>query len=87
MQIITDRQKAAPLFENFKWNYMPQSILDGYHGEVRVDDPDQPNLAVLYLPALNFSIVGGDPSHPAAEAFISGIKKRTFLMFADQNEG
>jgi hypothetical protein len=87
MQVITDRQKAAPLFENFKWNYMPQSILDGYHGEVWVDDPDQPNLAMLYLPALNFSIVGGDPSHQAAEAFISGINKRSFLMFADQYDG
>ena len=86
MQTILDRQKAAPLFENFKWNYMAQAILEGNHGEVRVDDPGQPNLAVLYLPALRLGIVGGDPAHPAAEAYISGIKKRSFLMFADQFE-
>ena len=86
MHTITDRQKAAPLFENFNWNYLVQSILDGYHGEVRVDDPEQPNIALLYLPALKLGFVGGDPSHPAAEAYISGIKKRSFLMFADQFE-
>ncbi len=87
MQTISDRKKAAPLFENFKWNYMAQSILEGNHGEVSVDDPEQPNLAILYLPELRLGIVGGDPAHPAAEAYISGIKKRSFLMFADRYEG
>lgn len=86
MHILEDRIKAAPLFENYKWNYIAAGILEGFHGEVLVDDLKSPNVAALRLPEINLMIVGGDPAHPSAYEFISGLNKRAFLVFADHHE-
>lgn len=86
MQPLLDRKKAAPHFSNYKWNYLAEAILDGHHGEVRVDDIKQPNVSVLALPPLPLFFVGGDPSHPAARRFLKTLPPRSMLIFADQDE-
>ena len=86
MQPLLDRKKAAPHFENYKWNYLPKAILDGHHGEVRVDDLQQPNVSVLHFTNLPVYFIGGDPGHPEARHFVKNLKPRSLLFFADQEE-
>ncbi|MCD4753775.1 MAG: GNAT family N-acetyltransferase [Anaerolineaceae bacterium] len=86
MEKLSDRKKAAGFFTNYKWNYLAKAILDGVHGEVMVDNLSQPNIVVLSLSNINLSIVGGDPSHPAARDFISNLTRRSALLFADHEE-
>ena len=84
MQPLLDRSKAAPHFSNYKWNYLAKAILDGHHGEVRVDDVKQPHVSVLHFLKLPLFFVVGDPAHTAARRFIKTLPPRSFLIFADQ---
>ena len=86
MELLENRERVTGLFADFEWNYMAVAILEGFHGEVLVDELDEPHIAALRLPSLNFSIVGGDPEHPAARAYIANLPRRSFMIFADRHE-
>lgn len=86
MQPLLDRKKVSAHFENYQWNYLPKAILDGYHGEVRVDNIQQPNVSVLHFTSLPLFFVGGDPAHSSARNFIKTLPPRSMLFFADQTE-
>ena len=48
------RKSVSAFFSDYKWNYLPEAILDGFVGEVLVDDESNPSFAVLEIPKLNF---------------------------------
>ncbi|HKJ27800.1 MAG TPA: GNAT family N-acetyltransferase, partial [Anaerolineales bacterium] len=86
MQPLLNRKKVAPFFSDYRWNYLAKAILDGYHGEVRVDDVRQPHVAVLQLSPLPLFFLGGDFAHPAARHFIKTLPPRSLMIFARQTD-
>ena len=86
MEQLQERQRAAHLFSGYDWNYLAAAILEGHHGEVLADEPESPQIALLYLPNLGLQIVGGDPASPQAREFINGLPNRSFLFFADRHQ-
>jgi hypothetical protein len=77
-----NRKGLSNLFKDYKWNYLPDAILEGTTGKVRVDREKDPSFAVLELPKLELYIPGGDPNHPAARDFIANLPKYSALIFA-----
>jgi hypothetical protein len=61
-------------FSDFKWNFLPRSILEGHHGDVWVDQDEVPNLVVLSLPKIKLLVLGGDPAHQASRRYIKSLK-------------
>ena len=79
-----DRRKLSKLFQSFAWNYLPDAILEGTMGRAIADDAGDPRVAVLEVPNLKLSIVGGDASHPAAREYIEQLPKMTGLFFGSE---
>lgn len=77
-----DRRSVSALFQDYKWNYLPDAILDGYMGEVLIDDEHNPRVAVLEIPKLKLFIPGGDAGHPAARTYMQNLPKVSALIFA-----
>ena len=60
IEIPKDQRKAlAKLFQDFKWNYLPDAILDGCMGRALADDENNPQFAVLEAPSVHLSIFRG----------------------------
>ena len=79
-----DRWKLTKLFQTFKWNYLPDAILEGTMGRAIADDAESPHAAVLEAPNLQLSIVGGDAGHPSARRYMEQIPKHTALFFGSE---
>jgi GNAT superfamily N-acetyltransferase len=79
---IPGRARLAPLFDGYKWNYLPQAILEGTLGRALADDNPEPKVAVLEAPRLRLSIPAGDPRHPLALAYLAGLRGPWALIFA-----
>jgi hypothetical protein len=77
-----NRKSVSAFFNDYKWNYLPEAILDGFVGEVLVDDESNPSFAVLEIPKLNFFIPAGDANHPATRDFITNLPEFSALIFA-----
>ena len=77
-----NRKNLSKLFQSYKWNYLPNSIIDGYMGRALVDDENTPQVAVLEAQGIHLSILAGDPSHPLAYNYIHSLAKFTALLFA-----
>jgi hypothetical protein len=75
------RRGLSDLFQGYKWNYLPDAILDGYMGEAYVDDADNPQMAVLEAPKLKLSILGGDARRPAARKYLEELSVPRIVMF------
>jgi RimJ/RimL family protein N-acetyltransferase len=80
----TKRGVLSSLFQDFKWNYLVDSVLDGYMGEVFVDNQDNPHIAVLEAPDLKLIIVGGNPGHPSARKYLEGLVATKLIIFASE---
>ena len=76
------RRGLSDLFQGYKWNYLPDAILDGYMGEAFVDDQEHPQIAVLEAPKLKLSILGGNARHPSARTYIEELPAPRIVMFA-----
>lgn len=76
------RPRLSKLFEGYKWNYLPDAILEGYMGRGLADDEDSPQVAVLEASNLKLGIVGGDASHPSAREYIEQLPTPSGLIFA-----
>jgi GNAT superfamily N-acetyltransferase len=77
-----DKRRLAKLFEAYRWNYLPDAILDGRMGAALADDEDHPQVAVLEAPSLKLSIVGGDAGHPSAREYVEGLSPPKALICA-----
>ena len=85
-EISKDQRKAlSKLFQGYKWNYLPDAILDGYMGRVLADDENTPQFAVLEAPSIHLSILGGDSSHPSAGKYIDHLAKFTALLWTSED--
>jgi len=82
---ISQRKALTKLFQEYKWNYLPDSILDGYMGRALADDEKEPHFAVLEAPRIHLSILGGDSSHPSAKNYIKNLAKFTALLFTSED--
>jgi GNAT acetyltransferase len=71
-------------YQDYKWNYLPDAILEGTVGEALVDDEGDPQVAVLQIPKLKLSIPGGDARHPAAREFVEKLPRFSALICASQ---
>jgi len=80
----SNRKSLHNLYQDYKWNYLPDAILEGTIGEALVNDEGDPQVAVLQIPKLKISIPGGDASHPAARKFIKGLPRFSALICASQ---
>jgi RimJ/RimL family protein N-acetyltransferase len=80
-----DRRRLAGLFEAYRWNYLPDAILDGTMGQALADDAEEPQVAVLEAPSLKLCIVGGDAGHPSARAFLQELSPPKALIFASED--
>jgi RimJ/RimL family protein N-acetyltransferase len=76
------RPRLSRLFEGYKWNYLPDAILDGYMGRALADNEDNPQVAVLEASNLKLGIVAGDASHPSAREYIERLPTPSGLIFA-----
>jgi RimJ/RimL family protein N-acetyltransferase len=76
-----DRQTYSKFFQGFKWNYLPDAILEGNMGEVMVDSTVDPQVVVLGLPKLMLFIPGGDPGHAAAREYMYKPPKVSAFIF------
>lgn len=79
-----DTRKLYKLFEAFKWNYLPDAILEGTMGRAIADDAENPHAAVLEAPNLKLSILGGDAGHPSAREYIEQLPRMAALLFASE---
>ncbi|MEN8241736.1 MAG: GNAT family N-acetyltransferase [Chloroflexota bacterium] len=68
------------LFPEYRWNYIADSILEGYMGQVLVDDQESPNVVALTLPEQKIHILGGDAGHAAARDYLAGLKGFSMLL-------
>jgi RimJ/RimL family protein N-acetyltransferase len=75
------RKSISTFFKEFRWNYLPDVILEGTMGEAWIDHESDPSLAVLEIPRLQLFIPAGNPNHPAAYDFISGLQRYSALIF------
>jgi len=80
----TKRGVLSKLFQDFKWNYLADSVLDGYMGEAFVDNQDNPNIAVLEAPELKLIIIGGDPGHPSARKYLESLVATKLIIFTSE---
>jgi hypothetical protein len=78
------RRGLSHLFQEFRWNYLPDAILDGYTGEAYVDDENYPHIAVLEIPDMRLKLLGGDSSHPVALQYIETIPTRSALIYGSR---
>jgi len=78
------REELYRLFDAYKWNYLVDAILEGTVGRALADDAGDPRAAVLEVPSLRLSIVGGDAAHPSARSYIEQIPKQTAIFFASE---
>ncbi len=76
------RPRLLRLFESYKWNYLPDAILDGYMGRALADNEETPQVAVLEASNLKLGIVGGEASHPSAREYIEQLPTPAALIFA-----
>ena len=81
---ISNRGRLAKFYQGYKWNYLPDAILEGIMGEALVDDKADPRVAVLQIPKLKISIPGGDAHHPAGREFIKSLPRFSALICASQ---
>jgi GNAT superfamily N-acetyltransferase len=79
---ISERVRLAPLFEGYKWNYLPDAILEGTMGRALADDDAELKVAVLEAPRLKLSIPAGDPQHPLAQAYLDALRGPWALVLA-----
>ena len=82
---IDQRIVLSKLFQDYKWNYLADSILDGYMGRALADDENNPRFAVLEAPSIHLSILGGDSSHPSVVHYVENLAKFTALLFTSED--
>lgn len=75
------RRKLSKLFQAYPWNYLPDAILEGTVGIAVADVADDPHVAILEVPDLRLSVVGGDAGHPAAREYLEQLPKLSALFF------
>lgn len=73
-------QRLRSYFPDYQWNTIADAILEGTMGQVLVDDGQNPQVAVLSLPAYKLFILGGDPQHKAAGDFLMSLPGFSTLM-------
>lgn len=79
-----ERQTYSKFFQDFKWNYLPDAILEGNMGEVMVDSTVDPKFVVLGVPKLMLFIPGGDPNHAAAQEYMQKLPKVSAFIFQSE---
>jgi hypothetical protein len=75
-----DRLKLAGLFNGHLGGFMPDSILESHMGRAFADD-QRAQFAVLELPSIKLSILGGDATHPLAAQYLQNLPRFTQLFF------
>src|SRR5436309_15416900 len=72
MQLATaDRGRLRPLFVGFPGLHgVVDAALEGAMGVIRADDATQPRIAHIDL---DFDLLAGDPSAPAAQEVVRGL--------------
>lgn len=75
------RDVLAPLFEGFPaLSGVVHSVLEGVMGEAWADDPVRPNVAHIEL---DFHLLAGDPSRPAAAEGIRSLSEGEHVIVAE----
>lgn len=72
------------LFPEYTWNYIADSIMEGFMGKILVNDKENPCVAVLSLPEYKTYIAGGDARHPSARQFLAELPNLSTLLFGTQ---
>lgn len=78
------KEAVAALFQGYRWNYLPDAILEGQLGEGLVDDAREPHVAVLRVPKLKLHIPAGDTGHPATREYVASLPRFSSLIFASE---
>jgi len=89
MEPITENrtEKLAGLFQAYKWNYLPDAVLEGHTGRAWADNGRDPQVGILEFPKLGLSLVGGEAAHPSARDYIEHLPNFTALLFASEGWG
>jgi hypothetical protein len=83
-----NRKTYSKFFPGFKWNYLPDAILEGAMGEVMVDSEIDPKVVVLGIPKLKLFIPGGNANHAAAREYMENLPKvSAFILQSEEWEG
>jgi hypothetical protein len=77
-----DRARLAPLFQDYRWNYLADAILEGSMGTALADDEEDPQVAVLQATGLKLDIMGGDAGRLAARAYVEQLASTRAMIFA-----
>jgi GNAT superfamily N-acetyltransferase len=80
MEKTSNKDIAGPFFTSYRWNYLASAALEGAHGEVHVNTPHRPAVAVLFFPHLNLRIYGGNPHHPSGVESLMACPPQTALL-------
>jgi hypothetical protein len=78
-----NRKNLTSLFRDYKWNYLPDAILDGYTGIAYANEIDNPQVSILELPSSRICIAGGDPNHPAAREYFQQLSETKAFIFTN----
>ncbi len=76
----SERRRLAELFQGITSSYLPDSVLDGAMGEAFTDSLENPHVAILEVPALKLSILGGDARHPLAAECVAKLPIPRLVM-------
>ncbi len=82
IEVKRNRGLLAPLFQDYRWNYLVEAVLDGMMGRAWVDRAEHPQVAITEYPRYQFFIPAGDPDHPESRAFLAGLPKPCVLVFS-----
>jgi hypothetical protein len=82
IEIREDRERLRPLFQDYRWNYLAEAVLDGAMGRAWADDPQAPNVAAVEFPNIGIFVAAGRADHPQARAFLAGLTVPSALIFA-----
>jgi hypothetical protein len=77
-----NRAGLAPLFQDYRWNYLADAILEGSMGTALADDDQDPRVAVLQATNLELDIMGGDAGCPPARAYVEQLVPTRAMFFA-----
>ena len=84
VDVKKNKKDLSVLFKDFQWNFIPTSILEGSMGEVLVDDPDNPQTAILSIPEFKISFLGGEANREVVEDYLNDLPFFATLMFGSE---
>lgn len=78
-----DRLKLSGLFQGHLGGLIPQAILDGHLGRALASSNLE--FAVLDIPKTRLAVLGGDPSHPDAKAYLKSLPRFSQVFYSHED--